>query len=449
MNQDINDQPKTIDVRPIIETGRDLFALPDAAVKILQLSEKDEVSLEVLAKLISRDPALTGRLLKISNSASFGLNRKVTSIQHAVVILGLTAVKCLVLSAALFDPFKISNVLRLDIKGFYSNIISVATTCRKLAEVCGYKNPGDAFTCGLLYEIGMLFFMQNYPKQYRMAIDRAMIYGDLVEEEKRTFGVSHMEAGRLIAARWKLPEEFISAIANHHSFGFRDSAKLDDIVRLSVALSLDYSVGPEISLEEKIAKISSISARLGVSNQQLDEITVATIKETLEFARALDIDIGDFDTVLSRANQEIFKTYMSIQKLFKERQELTRNILTEERQQGIQEAKQVAISTLSHYINNASMIIFGQSQVLRMMLDSRSKEDIVGTLPKSLDMVDDSIKKIVAVLEEISELNMLDDVEYFEQSKIINIDDRIQERLTKLAEIQANGHVAELRPSTR
>ena len=449
MSQDNRDHIEFVDIRTVIERGSDLFAMPDAAVKILQLSDKDEVNIEILSKLISRDPALAGRLLKISNSASFGISHKVTNIHKAVMILGMTAVKCLVLSAAIFDPFKLSKKLRIDIKGFYGNIISVATTCRKLAETCGYKNPGDAFTCGLLYEIGMLFLMQNYPLEYKTVLDRAMISGDLLGEEKKAFGIPHTEAGRLIAAQWKLPEDFVSAIGNHHSFGYKDSQQLDDIMRLAVALSLDYSVGPEIGLEEKIAKISSISTRLDVNNAQLDEITVTTISETLEFARALEIDIGDYDTVLSRANQEIFKTYMSIQKLFKERQELTRHILTEERQQGILEAKQVAISTLSHYINNAAMVIFGQSQVSRMMISNKTNEEIVASMPRMLDLIDDSVKKIVAVLEEISDLNSIDDVEYFEQSKIINIDDRIRERLSKLADFKSNGSPVELRPSSK
>jgi len=449
MNQSTGDQAKFIDVTSVIENNNDLFALPDAAVKILQLSEKDEVSIENLATIIGRDPALAGRLLKIANSASFGLIRRITSIQEAVMILGMTAVKCLVLSTGLFDPFKLSAPLRIDIKGLYGNIISVATTCRKLAETCGYKNPGDAFTCGLLYEIGLLFLMQNYPREYRLVLDRSMVSGDLAKEEKKAFGMPHTEVGMLIAIKWRLPDDFVSAIRSHHSFGFKDSNRLDDIVRLAVILSLDYSIGPEVCLEEKIAKISTISGRLNVTNDQLDEITVTTIKETLEFSRVLDIDIGDFDTVLSRANQEIFKTYMSIQKLFKERQELTRNILDEERQQGIQEAKQVAISTLSHYINNASMVIFGQSQVLRLNLKNKSQEETVESLPKMLDVVDDSVRKIVAVLEEISEMNMLDDVEYFDQSKIINIDDRINERLARLNATQPDGAAVELRPSPK
>jgi len=154
---------------------------------------------------------------------------------------------------------------------------------------------------------------------------------------------------------------------------------------------------------------------------------------TLEFARAVNIDIGRPEDILVRANQEIFNTYMSIQKLFKERRELTRNILSAEREKGVNEAKQIAISTLSHYINNASMIIFGQSQVLRMMRQNNSgPEEIVGSLDKSLDTIDEAIRRMVAVLDEIAELNSLDDVAYFEQSKIIDIDDRINERLIKL-----------------
>jgi len=449
MSQFNRDEIEFVDIRTVVGRDSDLFAMPEAAVKILQLSERDEVNIEILSKLISRDPALAGRLLKISNSASFGLSQRVTNIHKAVMVMGMTAVKCLVLSTAIFDPFKLSKELRIDIKGFYGNIISVATTCRKLAETSDYKNPGDAFTCGLLYEIGMLFLMQNYPVEYKTVLDRAMISGDLPGEEKKAFGIPHTEVGRLIAMKWRLPEDFVSAIGNHHSFGYRDSQQLDDIMRLAVALSLDYSVGPEIDLEEKIAKISSISARLNINNAQLDEITVTTISETLEFARALNIDIGDYDTVLSRANQEIFKTYMSIQKLFKERQELTRNILDEERQRGILEAKQVAISTLSHYINNAAMVIFGQSQVSRMMISNKSNEEVVASLPRMLDLIDDSVRKIVAVLEEISDMNMLDDVEYFDQSKIINIDDRIRERLAKISDVKPDESPVELRPSIK
>jgi len=448
MNRKNGAQAAFIDVRKVIENQNDLFALPDAAVKILQLSGNDEVGIDMLSNLISRDPALAGRLLKIANSAFYGLNRRISNIQQAVMVLGLTTVKCMILSVAIFDPFKISNDLGINIRAIYGSIISAATICRKLAIATQFRRPEDAFTCGLLHEIGLLFLLQNYPDGYKKILDRGQEDIDVLDEEKKLFGLPHTEAGRLLARKWQLPEEFVSAIGNHHSFGFKDSQILDDIVRLGVILNLGYTVGPEGGLEEKITKLSAISSRLGLSTEQLDDMTSTTVKETMEFARTLDIDIGDLDSILSRANQEIFKTYISVQRLFKERQDLTRHILDEERQKGILEAKQVAISTLSHYINNASMIIYGQSQVLRMMLNQKRDDKIVGDLPRMLGIIDDSIRKIVAVLEEISELNMLDEVEYFDQSKILNIDDRIQERLARLKNFQLSETAAETCPLT-
>ncbi|UCD94461.1 MAG: HDOD domain-containing protein [Candidatus Zixiibacteriota bacterium] len=449
MDKNIQRQAKYVDAAQVIERRNDLFALPDAALKILELAGKDDIGLDLLSGLISKDPALTGRLLKIANSPFYGLNRKVSNIQQAVMILGLTTVKCLVLSAALFNPGKISADVGLDIKAMYSDILLVAVTCQKLAVACGYHSPEDAFTCGLLHDIGLLFYLQNFPREYRAVIGRVAESGNVVDEERKSFGISHTEAGQLIAAKWRLPDEIGSALANHHSFGFKGSETLDDIVRLAVALSMQQPCDSDDDIEEKITKLTTISSRLKITREHLHEIIANTMQDVLAFADSLNIDVGDRDTILARANQEIFRMYMSIQKLFRERQELTRQILDEERQKGIKEAKQVAISTLSHYINNASMIIFGQSQVVRLMIKEKSEQKIVGQLPQSLDVIDNAIRRIVAVLEEISELNILDDVEYFDQSKILNMDDRINERMAMLKDGKAAGLGSEMRPVQR
>ena len=81
------------------------------------------------------------------------------------------------------------------------------------------------------------------------------------------------------------------------------------------------------------------------------------------------------------------------------------------------------------------MIISGQAQVIRLMLKQKSPEELVKSIHKNLEIIDDAVKKTVAVLEEISDLNTLDDIEFFDQSKILNIDDRINERLTKIKDI--------------
>lgn len=415
----------------LIDRQNDLLALPEPVSRVIELVGKEEVNIEELSAIISRDPALTGRLLKIANSPFYGLTHRVSTIHQAMMVLGLRTVMCLALSAAIFDPHKVSGEIDIDLANFYGNTIMVAVTGRKLAVTCGHPAPEEAFTAGLLHGIGVIYFMQNFPHEYNQVMLRARESGSLLDEEKTAFVLTHPEVGEKIAKKWRLPDEIASAIGHHGSCGRDDSRQLDDILRLAVALNRDAIAVTDEYLEDKIVKISVISERLGVGQQQLDDITLTVMKDTIDFARLIEVDIGDFEGLLTRANQEIFKTYMSIQKLFRERQELTNRILDEERERGILEAKQVAVSTLSHYINNAAMSISGQSQVIRLYMKSKSPEEIMADMPRVLDHIDEGINKIVAVLEEISELNMLDDIEYFDQSKILNIDQRIKERLER------------------
>jgi len=436
-NMIINKRSKTIDCAKLIEEDSNLLALPKAIAQIVELAAKDEASIDNLSEIISTDGALTGRLLKIANSPHYGLSRRVASIHQATMVLGMTTVKCLALSAAIFDISKLPSETGLDIEAYYGNIISVATTCRKLAIECGYHAPEEAFTCGLLYDIGTLYFMHHFPEKFGSLILRVAEDRNIIDEEINEFGIAHPDASRLIAEKWRLPENIISAISNHYNCGNRDSRMLDDILRLSVALNREIISQSGQYIEDKITKISIISDRLHIGVEKLNKITTSTMKEAIEFAKLIDVDMGDFESILSRANQEIFKTYLSIQKLFKQRQELTGRILHEERERGLLEAKQIAVSTLAHYINNASMQISGQSQIVRMSLKKKSPEDIVAQLPRVLGNIDSAINKIVAVLEEISEMNMLDNIEYFDKSKILNIDERIKIRL---GELKKNSH---------
>ena len=126
--------------------------------------------------------------------------------------------------------------------------------------------------------------------------------------------------------------------------------------------------------------------------------------------------------------------YLTVENLFKERQELSRKLLLEERAKGAIESKNIAMATLSHYLNNAAMAISGRSQILRMRVKKGESDGIVKDLPASLDVVDRSIKKIVAVLAEIGEISPIDEVEFLSTSKAMNIDDRLEKRMSEMAE---------------
>ncbi len=421
-----------IDISREISNKNDLMALPSAVMEILESAARDEVGIDSLATSISHDPALTGRLLKIANSPFYGLSNNVNSIQQAVMVLGITTVKCLALSAALFNRQEMKYDIGLNISTLYGSIISVAVTSRKIAVSCKYSSPEDAFTCGLLHDIGLLYLLHHHPKEYQSVLLAAKSSGSLFDEERKLFRMAHDEVGKLIAEKWRLPDHFVSCIANHNSCGSRGAAKLDDIVRLAVALNRDVCFPTDQRLEDKVTRIDLISSRLGIENRQIDEIAMTSVIDSLAFARAADIQIESLETILARANRELFSTYMAIQNLFRERQELTRKILEEERERGILESKKVAISTLSHYINNASMAISGNCQVLKMLIETRNPGEVVAAMPKVLDIISQAVFKIAAVLEELSELNSLEGIEFFSKSKIIDFDVRIKSRMEKM-----------------
>ena len=426
------DHTAAFDLAREIERSTDLLALPESVARIIELTASKDINIDEISKVIATDPALTGRLLRIANSPFYGLSHRVNNANQAIMVLGMTTVKCLILSAAIFHPQNFDSESDIDIRSLYGNIITIAVTSRKLAVACGFEAPEEAFTCGLLHDVGALYLMHHYGLHYSKVLSKARNSGNLSSEEKSVFGSSHPEIGGIIARKWKLPQDIVNAVINHDNCGTGESTKLDDVIRLAVALNREAICLSDQYIESKITKISILSKRLGISRQQLDDITATIMKDTLEFARLLEVDIGDYEQILTRANQEIFHTYMSLQKLFKERQELTNRILEEERSRGLLEAKHIAVSTLAHYINNSSMSISGQSQVMRLFMKTKPPEEIIRSLPKFLDTIDTAIKKTVAVLDELSDMNMLEEVEYFNQSKILNIDERIKKRLAYL-----------------
>ncbi|MCX6825949.1 MAG: HDOD domain-containing protein, partial [candidate division Zixibacteria bacterium] len=189
---------RTIDVAKDIVQNNELMALPEAVLQVLESVDRDEISIDSLSNIINKDPALTGRVLKIANSPFYGLAQKVISVHQAVMILGMTTVKCLTLSAAIFNREKLEHDVGIDIGMLYSNIISVAVTSRKLAITYGYSSPENAFTCGLLHDIGLLYFLHHYPIEYKLILSNIKESGAVFDEEKKQLGLTHPEAGEMI-----------------------------------------------------------------------------------------------------------------------------------------------------------------------------------------------------------------------------------------------------------
>jgi len=424
---------KKIDIVEQIRSNEKLLSLPQVLSEILEEVGKEDFSADSLAKIILKDPSLTGRILKMANSSFYQRVTEIKTVHQAVSILGVTTVKCLALSTSVFNPDKIAAGSGVDPKEFFAYSMSIAAASEKIARAVEYPSPEEAFIAGLLHDIGVLFFLHHYPKDYARIVQKEVPAESLVAAETLVFGVDHCEVGYHLADVWRLPDYVSDSIADHH--GQRPEKKhlaLHDIVALAVQLTSDRFSGYETNLEKRLQMINEISDRLKLSKDQVDEVSSSLLAQTISTAEYLGVDIGNIEDMLIRANQEIWKSFLTIENLFRERQELSQNLLRQEREKGAIESKNIAMATLSHYLNNATMAIYGRSQLLRMMLRKGENERLIEKLDNDLEVVDRSIEKIVAVLEEMREISPIDQQKYYDMSRALNIDDRIEKRMAKM-----------------
>lgn len=204
-----------MELEALLNYPRALPAMPRAVSDLLVEMNREDPSPKRVSELIGRDPALTTRVLRLSNSAFFRVSRKIGSADEAVALLGMTHVRSLVMAAALGGSFK--NVPGIDLKQFWRYSLRAAEIARSLSETLR-QNQGGAFTAGLIHAIGILVMHIAMPD--RMApLDLATPPLDFnrATAEKAVLGYSYAEVGAGLVERWQFPVEMVSALANQIS----------------------------------------------------------------------------------------------------------------------------------------------------------------------------------------------------------------------------------------
>ncbi|MDH5299472.1 MAG: HDOD domain-containing protein, partial [Desulfobulbaceae bacterium] len=187
-----------------------LPTLPSVAMEAIRLMEGEGASFESIADLLKNDQVLTGRLLHYANSAYVGARRPVASIGQAVSVLGLNAVRSIVLSASIFDCFSDQfHRHRQSLLNFWLHSIGVALTAEQLAERLGFDTPEEAYIAGLLHDMGKLVCYMEAPEKFEQIwreLERQGSYSTQgflpLDIERNILDTDHIEVGRLLAEKW-------------------------------------------------------------------------------------------------------------------------------------------------------------------------------------------------------------------------------------------------------
>ncbi|MGN6726681.1 MAG: HDOD domain-containing protein [Tepidisphaeraceae bacterium] len=213
-----------------------LATLPEITSQIIATVEDPRSSASQLHKIVSHDPVLVSRVLKVVNSAFYGLPGQVNSVDRAIVLLGLNAVKNIALAASLGQLFRGAKLCEgYSAKDLWKHCLAVAVVAKELAKRAKKPFVEEAFLAGMVHDLGLLVTLQTWPEKLQNVCDEVRKTGrPFVEVEREFVGVDHQRLGEGLATRWKFPRVCAQVAGHHHD----QRANPDDIAAVMATVTL-------------------------------------------------------------------------------------------------------------------------------------------------------------------------------------------------------------------
>lgn len=243
----------------IVEKIEKLPSLPQIVIKLIKVVNSAYSSADDVARLIDKDPALTGSVLRLANSAFYGMPRSISSVSSAVVVLGFNTIRSIVLSAAVMKIFRPAAMNGyFDPQLFWNHSVTCAAGAKVLSQNCTDSithDPESAFCAGILHDIGKLIFAQYVPKDFAYACTYAVENEvPLHRAEQKFLGITHCHMGHILADKWGLPSNLECAIVYHHSPPQSANRFLDLVTIVHCADQMAHSAGASLWETEQIEK---------------------------------------------------------------------------------------------------------------------------------------------------------------------------------------------------
>ena len=209
-------------IAELVKGVGDLVTLPDVFIRINQLVEDPDSTLDDITKVISQDPSFTVRLLRVANSPFYGFSSSIETVSRAVTLIGTSQVRNLALSTSVSKTFAgLPNEL-VSMDNFWHHSLYCALAARIIAKRVRKSDPEAVFTAGLLHDIGELVIFNRLPEQARQALELVLDGGDemaVYEAERQIMGLDHAQVGGELARQWNLPPLLQDCIGFHHDIG--------------------------------------------------------------------------------------------------------------------------------------------------------------------------------------------------------------------------------------
>jgi HD-like signal output (HDOD) protein len=278
----------------IASRAQSLYSRPTVAMEVVRLAEQPSFDAEALKRCVEQDPALACKILRVVNSAMYGLNRPVTDLNQAIGLLGIKPLKLLVLGFNLPDAL-FAEIASRELQWYWTNTLTRAVAARLLSEQLWHQPGDEAFTAGLLQDIGILVLIRELGAPY------ARFLAGTIEEkcplaplEQDTLGFDHTQLSAALLARWQLPQRLVEAIATPKRFGRLSRMKSPDgdlLQILHLADLLSQLVGQQrLSLLPELLEVGKTYR--GMTKQKLSSLVEGLQPQVDQLAEMLSLELS-------------------------------------------------------------------------------------------------------------------------------------------------------------
>ncbi len=279
----------TFDLKKLLANAQ-LPALPQSAVRLLELSQDPENGPAEFAVPIEADPGLTGQVLRFVNSSYFGFSREISSVKLAITLVGIRTIKNFALWSAVFSLMPNPKCGPFDLKSLWQDSLRRGLFARAMGKVLGLKETEDLFAAALLQDMAVPLLAKELPNEYRALLEgRDAGRRRLSELEQERFGWTHAEAAGIMARNWRLPEAFAKLIETHADLDQLLAEAKPDPSRLAVGLSSLLPAAHDPSWSER-EQFETVYERVCGNEPAL-----------LKFLAKIDTEFAEFAPVLKLA----------------------------------------------------------------------------------------------------------------------------------------------------
>ncbi len=324
------------DILKTVLSSTELPTLPTVASALISLTSKEDTTLTDIADLVSKDIALSAKILKVSNSAFYSFPQQIGSINQAVSILGINAVRSLVLSFSFLSIKGGRKSDHFDFQKFWERSLASAVAARLILGKVNGADTEEIFISGLLQNLGELIFAKTFPDEYEKVLCQLEEeQGAVTEIEKRLIGVDHCTIGYEVAKSWGFPEVLLLPILFHHDpqqyagQNLKIKATTNAVYLSDILINILFSRTPEEYHKQfqkeakKLFGLSSadINSILSDLHHQLDQaaayfgLNIKNTKSIQEILQEANIKLSLLNLNYDQINQQLVQTKIKLENL--------------------------------------------------------------------------------------------------------------------------------------